>query len=70
MRTLQHVRTRRQLFRVTAVQAPQAFLSLRWPEIPHPQPAAPPSVGTLPIKGDKDFDSFRRSSGAGTANWR
>ena len=29
-----------------------------------------PEPKALPIKGNKDFDPFGRSSGAGTANWR
>ena len=80
MKNLQRVRTRRQLFRVTAVGAASIpFLALTrksasaqhrtYTSTPAPT-AAIPSTARLLFKGDKDFNSFGRSSGAGTANRR
>ena len=79
MKNLQRVRTRRQLFRVTAVAAASIPLLALTRNTASAQTALTPAQtatysgipeGRLPIKGDKDFDTFRRSSGAGTANWR
>ena len=70
----QHVRTRRQLFRLTAIGASSIPLLLLARNSASAQTAANSTytgTSTVPIdEGDKHFDSLGRSSGAGTANWR
>ena len=70
----QHVRTRRQLFRLTAIGASSILLLLLARNSASAQTAANSTytgTSTVPIdEGDKHFDSLGRSSGAGTANWR
>jgi hypothetical protein len=73
MKQLQHVRTRRQLFRLTAIGASSIPLLLLARNSASAQTAANSTytgTSTVPIEGDKDFDSLGRPSGAGTANWR
>ena len=74
MKQLQHVRTRRQLFRLTAIGASSIPLLLLARNSASAQTAANSTytgTSTVPIdEGDKHFDSLGRSSGAGTANWR
>jgi hypothetical protein len=71
-RRMKHVRTRRQLLRVTTVSAasiPFLALAIKSASEPEPEPEQQPPTLLL-FEGYKDFDSFGRSSSAGPANWR
>ena len=82
MKNLQRVRTRRQLLRVTAVGAASfpvlalARKSASAQKAPTPAPTTSTNTRTktnirqLLFEGYEDFNSFGRSSSAGTANWR